>query len=184
MQHHVQPDERPRCDAEGDHDAGHRCRAVAGGCPSLALVQARSAGALECGTFLLANLLDPRLRGNSLTPDQRGKALKHALNFIFRSNFWAGPPPPQKMYAADFASSIGGSPLQLALSAYVAQVGIYGSPIPDNDAELFWRCGLALGFHSGLCDLGLRLAACTASSADVERPGDFMSVWGFFLGIE
>ena len=79
----------------------------------------------------------------------------------------------QRGKAFAFASALGGTPLHVALTGYLARMGAYAAPLLPDNPEVYWRCGAAMGFHSGLCELALRLLKCTASSADVESPGSF-----------
>ena len=109
------------------------------------LVVQRSKQALGCPFFVLANVLDPRFSGLSLGPQQIDLARQFAEE--------EGP---------DVA---------LGLNLYLARQGPFRPTLFDRRADpiAWWKAGLFSGFPSPLACLALRLCACLAASANLER---------------
>ena len=109
------------------------------------LVVERSRQALECPFFLLANVLDPRFSGGSLSPDQIDKA---------------------RQFAEEEGTSVA-----LALNLYLSRSSPFRPKMFDQKADTmaWWQGGQVSGFPAPLCALALRLCGCSASSASLER---------------
>jgi hypothetical protein len=105
----------------------------------------RSKQALECPFFLLANVLDPRFAGMSLSAKQIDVARK-------------------------FAEEEGGD-VVLGLNLYLSRTPPFRAALfdPRADPIAWWKAGLVSGFPIPLAKLALRLCSCLASSANLER---------------
>ena len=109
------------------------------------LVHERSLQALECPFFLLANVLDHRYAGKNLSPEEVSKA-------------------------REFASSLGPE-VGTALTLYLARTSPFAEALfaDTGDPNSWWRAGQVSGFPEPLVSVALRLCACLASSANLER---------------
>lgn len=105
----------------------------------------RSKQALECPFFLLANVLDPRWAGASLSESQVDKA---------------------RAFAEDEGPEVAN-----ALTLYIARAPPFRATMFNKmvDPVAWWEAGAKSGFPSALCSLALRLCACLASTANLER---------------
>jgi len=116
------------------------------------LVVERSKAALECPFFLLANLLDFRFQGEKLTTSQVA-------------------------IAREFATGLG-SDVGTAFTMYLAKANPYSEALfsQSSDPISWWKAGLRSGFSLTLTSLALRLCACLASSANLERNFSTMGI--------
>ena len=109
------------------------------------LVVERSKQALECPFFLLANVLDHRLAGANLRPEQIDKA---------------------RQFCEDE------SDVAAALNLFLARSGPFRPKLFDQmsvDPLIWWSAGKVSGFPPSLVDRALRLNGCLASTANLER---------------
>lgn len=112
---------------------------------ALRAVVQRSKQALECPFFLLANVLDPRWAGESLSPTQ--------LDLV-------------RKFAEEEGPSIAN-----ALNLYMSKSPPFRPTMFNKLADpiAFWQAGAKAGFPQDLCSLGIRLCSCLASTATLER---------------
>jgi hypothetical protein len=114
------------------------------GCPMRTLAKDRAQAAFDNPLFLAANLLDPRLKGQSLTDEQFQKARE-----------WVG--------------ASGGGGAHVALAAYIAEFGPFKGTFDvvwKLPADAWWASGR---FNDDLRGLAVKALACHASSANIER---------------
>jgi hypothetical protein len=127
---------------------------------ALEAVMNRSKQALECPFFLLANVLDHRFSGKQLSASQI-------------------------RVARDFADTLGPE-IGTALTSYLARTDPFSEALfaQTGDPAPWWQAGRLSGFPQALSAVAMRLCACIASSATLERNFSTMGLIPHYLGFQ